>query len=74
MLKNEYPKEFDRYKNLSTEKLKELLNNLDSAGVPFRKGGKVKKEEAEKRAQEIKKNISHGIRVTIRRGRDEYIG
>ena len=57
MLKNEYPKEFDRYKNLSTEKLKELLNNLDSAGVPFRKGGKVKKEEAEKRAQEIKEKI-----------------
>ena len=48
MLKNEYPKEFDRYKNLSTEKLKELLNNLDTAGVPFRKGGKVKKEDAEK--------------------------
>ena len=58
MLKNEYPKEFDRYKNLSTEKLKELLNNLDKAGVPFRKGGKVKKEDAEKRAEEIKKEIT----------------
>ena len=57
MLKNEYPKEFDRYKNLSTEKLKQLLNNLDTAGVPFRKGGKVNKEEAEKRAQEIKEKI-----------------
>ena len=58
MLKNEYPKEFDRYKNLSTEKLKQLLNNLDKAGVPFRKGGKVKKEDAEKRAEEIKKEIT----------------
>ena len=57
MLKNEYPKEFDRYKNLSTEKLKELLNSLDTAGVPFRKGGDVKKEDAEKRAQEIKEKI-----------------
>jgi hypothetical protein len=57
MLKNEYPKEFDRYKNLSTEKLKELLNSLDTAGVPFRKGGDVKKEDAEKRAQEIKEKM-----------------
>ena len=57
MLKNEYPKEFDRYKNLSTEKLKELLNNLDTAGVPFKKGGDVKKEDAEKRAQEIKEKM-----------------
>lgn len=56
MLKNEYPKEFDQYKNLSTEKLKELLNNLDLSGVPFRKGGDVKKN-AEKRAQEIKEKI-----------------
>jgi len=57
MLKNEYPKEFDRYKNLSTEKLKELLNSLDTAGVPFKKGGDVKKEDAEKRAQEIKEKM-----------------
>ena len=57
MLKNESPKEFDRYKNLSTEKLKELLNSLDTAGVPFRKGGDVKKEDAEKRAQEIKEKM-----------------
>jgi len=56
MLKNEYPKEFDRYKNLSTEKLKELLNSLDTAGVPFKRGGDVK-ENAEKRAQEIKEKI-----------------
>ena len=57
MLKSEYPKEFDRYKDLSTEKLKELLNNLDTAGVPFKKGGDVKKEDAEKRAQEIKEKM-----------------
>ena len=57
MLKSEYPKEFDRYKDLSTEKLKELLNNLDAAGVPFKKGGDVKKEDAEKRAQEIKEKM-----------------
>ena len=37
MLKNEYP-EFNRYKNLSTKELKELLNNLDASGVPFKKG------------------------------------
>ena len=55
MLKNEYPKEFDRYKNLSTEKLKDLLNSLDTAGVPFRKGGDVKKEDAEKRATRDKR-------------------
>ena len=36
MLKNEYPKEFNLYKKLSTKKLKELLNNLDTSGVPFR--------------------------------------
>ena len=45
MLKNEYPKEFNRYKNLSTKELKELLNNLDTSGVPFKKGGDVKKKE-----------------------------
>ena len=45
MLKNEYPKEFNLYKKLSTKKLKELLNNLDTSGVPFKKGGDVKKKE-----------------------------
>ena len=57
MLKNEYPKEFNRYKNLSTQELEQLLNNLDKQGVPFRKGGKVKKEDAIKRAQEIRETI-----------------
>ena len=54
MLKNEYPKEFDRYKNLSTKKLKELLNNLDASGVPFKKGGDVKKKVSEPMSINIK--------------------
>ena len=58
MLKNEYPKEFDRYKNLSTEKLKQLLNNLDTSGVPFRKGGKVNKDDAVARAKKIREEIT----------------
>ena len=52
MLKNEYPKEFNRYKNLSTKELKELLNNLDASGVPFKKGGDVKKRKEVKEVQE----------------------
>ena len=52
MLKNEYPKEFNRYKNLSTKELKELLNNLDTSGVPFKKGGDVKKRKEVKEVQE----------------------
>ena len=58
MLKNEYPKEFDRYKNLSTEKLKQLLNNLDTSGVPFKKGGKVNKDDAVARAKKIREEIT----------------
>ena len=54
MLKNEYPKEFNRYKNLSTKELKELLNNLDTSGVPFKKGGTLKKEVPEPMSINIK--------------------
>ena len=54
MLKNEYPKEFNRYKNLSTKELKELLNNLDASGVPFKKGGDVKKKVSEPMSINIK--------------------
>ena len=55
MLKNEYPKEFDRYKNLSTEKLKELLNSLDTAGVPFKKVGTLKKKMQKKSTRDKKR-------------------
>ena len=43
MLKNEYPKEYDRLKagKLSQEELSKILKNLDTDKVPFCKGGRV---------------------------------
>jgi len=43
MLKNEYPKEYDRLKagKLSQEELSKILKDLDTDGVPFSNGGKV---------------------------------
>jgi hypothetical protein len=43
MLKNEYPKEYDRLKagKLSQEELSKILKNLDTDKVPFSKGGRV---------------------------------
>jgi len=45
MLKNEYPKEYERYKHLSEKELKKLFENLDNNKVPFRKGGPAKNKK-----------------------------
>ena len=44
MLKNEYPKEYERVllkKTIMKKDLIDLLNNLDQTGAPFSKGGRV---------------------------------